>query len=93
MAEAEAQSAALNARQAELLRHIAELRQERATLLTGQEPPLPAGEQPLVTHQSPQEAKIALFRSLFRGREDVYPKRFVSLKTGKSGYQPACRNP
>ena len=26
--------------------------------------------------------KIALFRSLFRGREDVYPRRFESRKTG-----------
>jgi hypothetical protein len=33
-----------------------------------------------------------LFRSLFRGREDVYAKRFESKKTGKSGYQPCCRN-
>ncbi len=40
--------------------------------------------------QSPPEAKIALFRSLFRGRDDVYPRRFESRKTGKSGYQPAC---
>jgi superfamily II DNA or RNA helicase len=35
--------------------------------------------------------KIALFRTLFRGREDVYPIRWVS-KTGKSGYSPACGN-
>lgn len=42
-------------------------------------------------HSSP-EAKIALFRSLFRGRFDVYPRRFESRKTGKSGYQPACAN-
>lgn len=34
--------------------------------------------------------KIALFRSLFKGREDVFPKRFESKRTGKSGYQPAC---
>ena len=47
---------------------------------------------PLVHHRSPPEAKIALFRSLFRGREDVYPRRFESRKTGKSGYQPACAN-
>ncbi len=46
----------------------------------------------LVHHRSPPEAKIALFRSLFRGREDVYPRRFESRKTGKSGYQPACAN-
>ncbi len=37
-------------------------------------------------------AKVRLFRSLFRGREDVYPQRFESRKTGKSGYQPACAN-
>src|SRR5436190_8221507 len=40
---------------------------------------------------SPQ-AKIALFRSLFRGRDDVYPRRFESRKTGRSGYAPACAN-
>jgi hypothetical protein len=36
--------------------------------------------------------KVALFRSLFRGREEVFPTRFVSKKTGKAGYAPACRN-
>ena len=45
-----------------------------------------------VNHHSAPEAKIALFRSLFRGREDVYPRRFESRKTGKSGYAPACAN-
>ncbi len=38
------------------------------------------------------EAKIALFRSLFRVRDDVYARRFESRKTGKSGYAPACAN-
>jgi superfamily II DNA or RNA helicase/very-short-patch-repair endonuclease len=46
----------------------------------------------LVTNNSPPAAKIELFRSLFRGREDVYPRRFESRKTGKSGYAPACAN-
>jgi len=45
-----------------------------------------------INNHSPPEIKITLFRSLFRGREDVYAKRFESKKTGKSGYQPACRN-
>ena len=45
-----------------------------------------------VTNQSPSAAKINLFRSLFRGREDVYPRRFESRKTGRGGYQPACAN-
>ena len=35
--------------------------------------------------------KISLFRSLFRGREDVYPVRWESRK-GRSGYSPACAN-
>ena len=44
-------------------------------------------------HQhSAADAKIRLFRSLFRGRDDVYPRRFESRKTGKSGYAPACGN-
>jgi len=46
----------------------------------------------VVHHRSSPEAKIALFRSLFRGRDDVYPRRFESRKSGKSGYQPACAN-
>lgn len=45
-----------------------------------------------VTNRSLPEEKIALFRSLFRGREDVYPQRFENRRTGKSGYSPACAN-
>jgi len=37
-----------------------------------------------VDRNSRSEAKIALFRSLFRGRDDVYPRRFESRKTGKT---------
>ncbi len=45
-----------------------------------------------MNQRSPAEAKIALFRSLFHGREDVYPRRFESRKTGRAGYSPACGN-
>jgi len=45
-----------------------------------------------VHNQSPPDEKIKLFMSLFCGRDDVYAKRWHSLKTGKSGYQPACAN-
>jgi len=45
-----------------------------------------------VNNHSSSTAKIALFRSLFRGRDDVYPRRFESRRTGKAGYQPACAN-
>ena len=53
---------------------------------------LPIFEQVGVNQRSPAQAKIALFRSLFRGREDVYPQRFESRKTGRAGYSPACGN-
>ena len=46
----------------------------------------------IVDRHASAEAKITLFRSLFRGRDDVYPRRFESRKTGKSGYAPACAN-
>ncbi|MFV2081723.1 MAG: restriction endonuclease subunit R, partial [bacterium] len=45
----------------------------------------------LITNDSPAEIKIKLFRSLFRGREDVYAVRWEG-KNGKSGYSPACAN-
>jgi hypothetical protein len=45
-----------------------------------------------VDRWSSPHAKIALFRSLFKGRDDVYPRRFESRRTGKSGYAPACGN-
>jgi hypothetical protein len=44
-----------------------------------------------INRNSPPEIKIALFRSLFKGREDVYAKRFEN-KTGGAGYSPVCRN-
>ena len=36
--------------------------------------------------------KIACFRGLFRGRDDVYARRFENARSGKSGYAPACGN-
>jgi superfamily II DNA or RNA helicase len=42
-----------------------------------------------VTNNSQASAKVALFRNLFRGREDVYPTRW-ERKDGRSGYSPAC---
>ena len=42
-----------------------------------------------VNANSPVEAKIALFRLLFAGREDVYALRWESARTGKAGWSPA----
>ena len=45
-----------------------------------------------VNAASDAAAKIELFRSLFRGREDVFPRRWQNANSGKSGYSPVCRN-
>ncbi len=51
-------------------------------------PPTP---EPIQSNLNTDE-KVAVFRRLFRGRTDVYPVRWESQKTGKSGYAPACAN-
>lgn len=53
--------------------------------------PMPNLSNEIAMH-SPVSAKISLFRSLFKGRVDVYAKRWYSVNTGKSGYQPVCEN-
>jgi hypothetical protein len=53
--------------------------------------PNPSGA-PRVTAASPAPEKLALFKGLFRGRTDVFPRRWENPRTGKSGYAPACRN-
>src|SRR5258708_11757769 len=68
---------------------IEALRSELATAITT--PPslrLPTGIQ---VPQTPAD-KVRLFRSLFRGRPDIFPTRFVAKTTGRPGYAPACSN-
>ena len=38
------------------------------------------------------QEKVDLFRSLFKGREDVFARRWYSKTSGKAGYQPVCQN-
>ena len=42
-----------------------------------------------VDQRSPREAKLALFRTLFAGRDDVYAQRWEHRGTGRSGWSPA----
>ena len=57
-------------------------------LLPEPEPPSPKPE----TTRFSKAEKLALFRRLFRGREDVYPVRWEGKTSGKTGYAPACAN-
>ncbi len=54
----------------------------------------PAGEEGKpgspVTLKSPDGEKVELFRSLFSGREDVFPRRWENTRNGRNGYAPAC---
>ena len=38
------------------------------------------------------DEKVAIFQRLFKGRSDMYPVRWESRTSGKSGYAPACGN-
>ena len=49
-----------------------------------------AADRGIVTSSSGDRAKIALYRSLFRGRPDVHARGYLSK--GKIGYAPACRH-
>ncbi len=85
---------------AEIRERLARLAAERAKLeerlakIEVRSPAPPDGNTPgwRVTERSPASRKIALFRSLFRGRDDVFPRRWENARTGKSGYAPVCGN-
>jgi hypothetical protein len=73
-------------------KRLATLRSELASLGRASEARTASGLQaPSGVPETPEE-KVRLFQSLFRGRTDVFPTRFVSKRTGKAGYAPACRN-
>ena len=88
----ERELAGLDKKRAAILEQMEALRREKSGISQGSPVSFLVNGRTPVTNQSSQEDKISLFRTLFRGREDVYPKRFESKKTGTSGYQPVCRN-
>lgn len=92
LANEEARLAEVERAQEATRTRIAALRAELAALspLAPSSPELPLAAGGLVP-QTPAE-KVKLFRSLFRGRHDVFPTRFESKKTGRPGYAPACSN-
>jgi superfamily II DNA or RNA helicase len=89
--EAQAEFDRLTQAQAEARAKLAALHQ--AALPTTQTT-LISGADASLTPSSPRTTadKIRLFRERFRGREDVFPRRWESARSGKSGYSPACAN-
>jgi len=47
---------------------------------------------PTICNRSESAEKIRLFMSLFKGRDDVYARRWENKKKRTSGYSPACQN-
>ena len=81
----EAERAATEAR-------VAALRAELTARDVVPAPPNAASGRELRDAPRSSAEKVKLFKQAFRGREDVYPIRFVSTKTGKAGYAPDCSN-
>lgn len=88
--EAQIELLQLEEKQRKVLDKIRELRIQKESI---KKEKVPTNHiEPKVTNSSLQIEKISLFRNLFKSREDVFPKRWEGVKTGKSGYQPTCKN-
>jgi len=56
------------------------------------QPPATESTSTNISNRSESAEKIRLFMPLFKGRDDVYAKRWDSKKKGSSGYSPVCLN-
>ena len=76
-----------------LLERIKELEAENTELKKRLgEDVVPVVHEPTAMQKLSAQEKVELFRSLFKGREDVFARRWYSKASGKSGYQPVCQN-
>jgi len=92
IAHEEARLAELAHKHDESRKRLAELKQGLATVVSTPTDRSAPAVQTRDDIPTTAEGKIRLFRQLFRGRGDVYPKLWVSTKTGRKGYSPACSN-
>jgi superfamily II DNA or RNA helicase len=103
LSAAEARLEALERERAELLESIKRLRaQQAATPVPANVSAAPAASFSIVSprafsrapvsRDSSASEKITLFARLFRGRMDVYARRWENRRLDRSGFQPACTN-
>ena len=77
----------------QLLERIKDLEAENAELRKRLgEDVTPIEKKPTAMQNLSLQEKVDLFRSLFKGREDVFARRWYSKTSGKVGYQPVCQN-
>lgn len=82
---------AIETERRDLTRQLTGLERRHATPTRGASRPSDTTRSPVTKHSPPAD-KIALFRRLFAGRDDVFPVRWENVRTRKSGYAPACSN-
>ena len=92
IAHEEANLANLEQKQQKSRRRLAALMAELAALASPISILPTSATQPSAEIPATPKEKISLFRKLFRGRSDVYPLLWISSKTGRKGYSPACGN-
>ena len=75
------------------LERIKELEDENAELKKRLgEDVVPVVHEPTAMQKLSAQEKVEMFRSVFKGREDVFARRWYSKASGKGGYQPVCQN-
>lgn len=83
---------------ASVRRRLSQLWNEKASLETGLAAIDKLVAQPApfanatVTNKSPSSAKVALLRSLFKGRSDILPLRWENHNSARADYSRACAN-
>ena len=94
ISRAEARLATLDEERDRVSRRISELKARFSSPQMTEEQRRPAQQTEMPSRPVPStsEQKVALFMGLFRGRTDVYAKRWVNTKKGTKGYSPACSN-
>ena len=78
--------------QTESRARLAALHEELVAAQSCDQVPSAAAPPAIIETPATAQEKIFLFRQLFRGRDDVFPKLWISSKTGRKGYSPACSN-
>lgn len=92
LAEAERRLDALRVEQATAEAELRRLRDALAQAGVEARPKPTTGPQSTATAPKTPAEKITLFKGLFRGRPDVYPRLWINERTGRKGYAPACAN-
>ncbi len=92
ISRAEARLAELDDERAQIARRISELTAQLSSPRRSDDTSPARLTEPSGTAPLTSAEKVALFMKLFRGRADVFPKRWENANKGTKGYSPACSN-